>query len=502
MLKNVYRPQLADFTSTRALTVYAFFFGALVTLFYRPFVQAETGDQSIWDYMAQAILHGQIPYRDVIEIKSPLSAYLSAFAMFIGRLIGVSDVLSVRAFNVLLVGVVAALTFAIVVTFLKSRTAGILAFLVLLMSDHFVSWMISGTEPKLCMIIFGVLALLLIAWNRPFFAGLCSMLACLCWQPGLLFTGTAVLVFSNYLTRWRDGRAIKVIIGALLPLAIMIFYFAANHALGDLWRWTMEFNYRVYAPMTRRDDATGHLLMILLRVFKADFWIVIFSFCGFLLSIFQSLCQKFSRYKEEDKADLPIKDALWIPPLVYLIFCLINLQAGPDLLPLFPFIGIFFGFALVYAASLIRNARLCFWLPKGIAAILLLLALWRGVEFWRSSSPQLQAQMKAVEAIKRELADNEKIYVHGATEVLILLKKPNATPYIFLDYGKDDFIAADRHGNFDTILAEIDQQAPKIIILSRMKKVQHKAELRQWVEAHYDPLPITGFGDTFIRKSP
>ncbi len=502
MLSNVYRPQLADLLSIRALTLQVLLLGALITLLYRPFLQAETGDQSIWDYMAQAILRGQIPYRDVIEIKGPLSAYLSAGMMFVGRLLGVSDVLSVRAVYVLLVGAVAALTFLVGVTFLKSRTAGVIAALALLMSGHFVSWMISGTEPKLWMIIFGLLSLLLIAANRPFWAGVCSMLACLCWQPGLLFTGTAVLVFSNYFTRWRDGRAIQVIIGAMLPLTITIIYFAANHALGDLWRWAMVYNYQVYAPITRKDDAAGHLLMILWRVFKVDFWIVILSFSGLLFFIFQSLRDKFALKVKQDESNATIKDALWIAPLVYLLFCLINLQAGPDLLPLFPFIGVFLGFAIVKIASLFRNLRLVNWLPKLLAAILLLLTLWRGVEFWRDSSPQLQAQIKAIEVIDRELTEGEKIFVHGATEVLVLLNKPNATPYVFLDYGKDDFIAAQKSGNFHTLLDEIAQHNPKIIVLSRLRKMQRKAELQQWVEAHYNRLAVAGYDDVFIRKAP
>ena len=501
MLRNIYRPHFDDFASNRALTIQIFLLGVLVTILYRPFLQAETGDQSIWDYMSQAILRGQIPYRDVIEIKSPLSAYLSAIPIFIGRRFGATDVLSIRAFYVVLVGVVAALTFSTAHTFLRKGSAGVIAVFVLLMSDHFVSWMISGTEPKLWMVIFGLVSLLLAAKNRLIIAGFCSMLACLCWQPGLLFTGTLVLVCSNYLTSWRDGRAVRVIIGAFIPLAVTMIYFAANHALSDLWQWTMAFNYRVYAPMTHKEDASGHLLMILLRVFKIDFWIVILGFAGLLVYIFQNLRSRFAKNDSSGKQDEASNDALWMPMIVYLLFCLINLQAGPDLIPLFPFIGIFTGFAIVKAARLFNNERAAFWLPNLVIALLMILTFWRGVQFWRNSSPQLRAQLKAVETINHQLNAEDKIYVHGATEILVLLNRPNATPYIFLDYGKDDYLAAQKGGNFDTILNEIEQQSPKIIVLSRLKKVQHKAELREWVEANYNRLEVMEFDDVFIRKS-
>src|SRR4030095_12820050 len=94
--------------------------------------------------------------------------------------------------------------------YLGSRTAALIAFTIPLMSSYFVGWMLGGTQPKLSMALFGMITMLLIARDKPFWAGLCSMLSCLCWQPGLLFTGTAVLIFSRYFTSWRDPRALSV----------------------------------------------------------------------------------------------------------------------------------------------------------------------------------------------------------------------------------------------------------------------------------------------------
>src|SRR5207244_3268675 len=45
------------------------------------------------------------------------------------------------------------------------------------------------------------------------------------------------------------------------------------------------------------------------------------------------------------------RDALLIPPLIYLAFCVINFQAGPDLIPFFPFIGVFAGWFFVRAGE-------------------------------------------------------------------------------------------------------------------------------------------------------
>src|SRR3954466_6760665 len=81
-----------------------FIAAVVLAAMYRPFALPEGGDNAIWDYVAQCILRGQVPYRDVIEIKSPAAAYLSALAMALGKWFGADTVLAVRVLAVLLVG--------------------------------------------------------------------------------------------------------------------------------------------------------------------------------------------------------------------------------------------------------------------------------------------------------------------------------------------------------------------------------------------------------------
>src|SRR5204863_6859944 len=107
-------------------------------------------------------------------------------------------------------GIMCALIYLVAESYFESRYAGAIALLVPLMSGQFVLMMAGGTRPKIPMIMFGLLTLLLIARDKPLLAGFCSMLSCLCWQPGLAFTGVAVLMFSRYLTTWRDLRALRV----------------------------------------------------------------------------------------------------------------------------------------------------------------------------------------------------------------------------------------------------------------------------------------------------
>src|SRR6185369_15728422 len=265
-------------------------------ILYRPFARAEVLDPTIYDYLAQAILRGQIPYRDIVDIKGPGAPYLSAAAIFVGRIFGLGDIFAIRALHVLLVGLLSAVTFQVANVYLNSRIAACIAFLIPLLREPIAKALIGGTQPKLPMMIFGLLTLLMIAKNRPLAAGVFSMLSCLCWQPGLLFTGTAVLIFSRYLTGWRDLKALKVIAGAMIPLTIVLGYFYSKGALGDLWTWTITYNYSVFGPEAgpTLGNALRHIWVMTRRVFEKEILIVLLSIIGLLLFGFERVRQKFS----------------------------------------------------------------------------------------------------------------------------------------------------------------------------------------------------------------
>src|SRR3954452_3144327 len=57
--------------------------------------QPALGDRANWDYFAQVIARGGVPYRDVVNIKSPLSAYIGAAAIVVTRPFGVRDIFAI-----------------------------------------------------------------------------------------------------------------------------------------------------------------------------------------------------------------------------------------------------------------------------------------------------------------------------------------------------------------------------------------------------------------------
>ncbi len=500
----------AQAMDSRTLAFLALLLGAAIAMMYRPFSQLEAGDAAIYDYIAQSILRGQVPYRDVVDIKGPLAPQLSALAMVVGKALGLRDIIAVRLFHVLLVGLLSALIFLVAESYFRSRAAGLIAFLIPLMLPTYVEMMIAGTQPKLPMMVFGMLSLSLIARDRPFWAGFCSMLSCLCWQPGLMFTGVAFLMFSRYLTSWRDLRALKVLAGAITPLTVTLAYFYSRGALGDMWAWTITYNYSVFGPAAKRSlaEATDHIWKIMGRVFQPDIFLLGGSGLGLLIFLAERLRIKVKERGSLSGQDL-FRDAIAIPPLIYLGFCFINIQGGPDLIPLVPFVGIFAAWLFVQggrAAAQSRFAKNSPSLPRlevivpGVAmVVILLLGLYRSAAY-RLEGWTLRDQDKALEAVSLLLGPEDKIYVHGTVEILTLLGKPNLNPYVFLDWGADDFAAARRNTSFSALIDEMDAQAPKLVSLTRLRKVNHRAELENWVEDHYDKLESFKYKPLYIRK--
>jgi hypothetical protein len=501
-------PLLVKLASQRALLLFVFLFAGLLMLFYRPFSQPEGGDPAIYDYIAQAILRGQVPYRDVVDIKGPASVYLSAAAVGVGRLARLPDVLAIRLFHVLMVGLLAALTFRVGVVFMRSRLVGLIAALLPLVSPAMIEMLVGGTQPKLPMMIFGLAALLLVAKDRPFWAGLCGMMACLCWQPGLMFAGAAFLIFSKYLTSWRDLRAVKVVIGAALPLAVAVLYFYAKGALGDLWSYAIVYNYSVFGPEARQPlgDAGSHLWTIIRRVFERKTVILLIALGGLVIYTAERLYLKYKRGWLAEHH----RDAIIWPAAVYLAFAFINFQAGPDLIPFLPFVGLFAAWAFAQAGRLAARyapgrlaghpSRVERLILAGALAVTLALVVWPALRY-RAGGETLQKQVEEVNRVAALLQPDDKVYSHGTVGMLVLMNRPNMNPYVFLDWDMDTFIAARKYnGSFQALIDEMEAEKPKVVGLSRLRAVRHGDEFEQWVRQHYEELPLRVNKGVYVRK--
>lgn len=470
---------------------------------------SSAGDRANWDYIAQVISRGDVPYRDVVNIKSPLSAYIGAAAIVATRPFGLRDVYAIRIMYILLAALTVAFTFLVALDYFANYRLALLAASVMLAFGALMRLNGGGIQPKTPMILFGLMTLWAIIKDRPFIAGVFGMLSALSWQPGLLFVGVAGLAFSRYLTSWRDMKIAKLIAGAAIPLVIQLGYFWAAGALRDFYLWNIHFNATIYGPrgvrtLTSFFNRIGKMLSGTYRDGRLYFYL---SAIGLLLALWREAKQA-KQGGLAKSLDAAPRHAIIIAPVVYFLFCMIDIQGGADLIPLLPFVAMFAALAVVYllkglAALLVRvrpsfnSATIESWGITLAAAIILIVSVGDALLTKRDQS--LKAQDAEVAQIVSYLQPGDKLYVHGQTEILVLSGLTNASKYYLLDRGKDEYLDRILAGGFTGWLQTLKEDSPKIVVLNRMKTLLHKAEFLDWVHQDYVPRR-SRFFVYYIRK--
>ena len=468
------------------------------------------GDRANWDYFAQVIARGGVPYRDVVNIKTPLSAYIGAVAILAARPFGVREIYATRATYVLLAALTIAFTFLVASLYFDCRRIGILAALILMGVYNFARLNSDGIQPKTPMILFGMLTLLAVIKDRPLLAGMFGMLSALSWQPGLLFVGAAGLAFSKYLTSWRDMRLVKVVAGACLPLAIFLGYLWAAGALKDFYAWCFHFNMTVYGP---RDKQTFQMFLdrlseLLEKSYEQERVYFYLSGIGVLAV---ALREAISTAKQgwPYLLNRAPRHQVVIAALVYLLFCRINMQGEQDLIPLLPFVAIFASVLLVWSLDLTMKllARAYAKLnnfPAGRLgfAVLILAVFFLNVApafSFKVPRKKLKAQDADTAEIMSHLGPEDHIFVHGRTEMLALSGLTNSRKYTNLDHGKDNYLDLVEPGGFDGWFEQLKADRPKVVMLSRMDNVDRKKDFLRWVKHDYERIKGRVF-TYYLRK--
>ncbi|HEY7545035.1 MAG TPA: hypothetical protein VID27_09145, partial [Blastocatellia bacterium] len=105
---------------------------------------------------------------------------------------------------------------------------------------------------------------------------------------------------------------------------------------------------------------------------------------------------------------------------------------------------------------------------------------------YRRKGLQLQDQEAEVKEITSHLEPGDKIFVHGPTEILVLADLPNASKYFFLDRGKDLYLSKVEEGGFDGWFEKLKAERPKVVGMTRLRKVAHKKDFNRWLDAEYE----------------
>lgn len=485
------------------------FLGALSVLVqYQPARQPIGGDLSMWDYMAQSIARGAVPYRDVVNIKTPLGAYLGAVAVWMAKPFGIQDLLAIRYAFILQAAMVVTFTYLVFEAYWHRRLPAVLAASLMLAYDSFGVWNASGSQLKTTTLLFGLWALYMAARQKGFWAGLLGALSFWAWQPGLLFAGAVGLTACQFLTRPLHRRALETAAGAGLMLLLPLAYFAAVGALDDLFNWCFKFNTSANSSITTA-SGWARLGVVVEKSYPNErqlFWIAPAGLFLHLVDTLLELRQEGLRKWLESSWKL----APTLAFAVYAFFTYFNLQSGPDAILFLPFISIYLAYLAMRLGDgleiTLKDVEKYLPYQLTVSQTLQIVLLVGTAGFFILDSfkynPQftLSEQEQECRVVLDALCPGDKVYAHGSLDLLVLGGLENADRYIYFDRGKDIF-AARLEGGFDRIVARLEAAKPRFVALAKLDKLEHRQELEQWVATHYEPYTIIHSTNSGIRAS-
>jgi hypothetical protein len=472
--------------------------------------QPERKDRANWDYFSQVVSRGGTPYVDVVNIKSPLSAYIGAGAIVLSRPFGLRDLFAIRIVCCVMGVLIIGFTFLVALDSFNCRRVAFLSGIIMLAFHAYASSNAGGMQPKTPMMLFGLMALWAILKDRPFLAGTLAMLSALAWQPGLLFLGVAGLAFSRYLTSWRDLKVARLAAGAALPLVLMLLHLGMTGALREFYLWTIHFNYSMYAPRQLQSPASffRFLTRMLNKPFGREKVYFALALAGVAIILAREARAVRRDWREVLKSSPP-RHAIIIAPLVYFAFCMINFQGAGDLFPLLPFVSIFASVAAVFTLDLVAGAAGKIAggvMPTAVKPVLFATAC--ALVFYLSVSsafahevgfPTLGDQDQDVKEMLALMEPGDSLFVHGQTEILALSGLNNASRHIFLDRGKDLYLDQVEPGGFEGWLARLKETKPKIVAISRLGAVVRRRALVEWARHDYE-VRKGRFFKYYVRK--
>jgi hypothetical protein len=432
-------------------------------------------DNAQYIYSAQRLLQGEMPYQSIFDMKTPLTSFVTAFALLVTQNIFDEPIKGVRFFYVAISITTILLTYALAKRLFDNKFESLLAPLMMIGFHGYIYQTAIGAEPKLLLLLFFVAGLIFIVDKKWFALGIASALCAFTWQPsGILLIAALIYAFMQK-PQYRFSAFAKLAIGFLIPSVIIFGYFLLNGAFKELIQGA--FIVHIYLDRPNENELLNITKMIPFG-FPFSFWLIAIS----LLAFFIYGLGMVTKSENASLADNP-----FLPFLVilssFLIASLIDFQSYPDFFVFLPFCSL--GIIIFYRASidLIMGNRLVtsniglgvfkylFFLVLICVPLLNVLfsnifsnhaAIWKG-----GLIEQKRAYSHIVRAALSNYDVNSNIIVIGVPEIPALLGFRNATQHASLGsvQGYDEFISSNYSVGFSGWLDEMSEKKPDLVVV-------------------------------------
>jgi hypothetical protein len=456
-------------------------------------------DDAIYVYGGQQLAEGVPPYLSIFQIKGPLTTFLAGLGVAAGRSWGVDDLLAVRIGFALISALAAAALFGMTADLLRSPRAGLLAALCFVAFWGFGKHAFSGPRGKTPAVLAQIAALWLTSRRAWFASGLCGSLAFLAWQPMAIYAVGPFVVAVGSARSLREAlrAGALVALGAALPVAATVAYFAAVGGLAELAEGVALFNLTYLdRPAIAISTRLWAPVLSVIRGYPQTALPIAIGLGAILFAYLRPVAVAGTGGLRAWLGS-PFAPLLVTFPAPVL-WSLLDYQDYPDFYPFLAYAA--FGFAWACEGALSSIAARWRALASHALTATLVLALTAGsIALYRSTSERgLVSQRRAAEEVTRILGPQARVASIGVPQVLVLLRARNPSRYVMLDDGTERLIEDTHPGGIQGWLAHMERARPDVVTVAGLG-LRRRNEVLRWLQTHYTYHRV-GPWSFFIRR--
>jgi hypothetical protein len=442
-------------------------------------------DAATWDYMAVESSRGLVVYRDVFLHKTPGSALIGAAGAAAGRALDFEPVLAAHTVSLLLGTLAPLLLFAICRAAGMARGAAVAAAIALLAYDEWTIAALEGCRPKVPTVVLGLAAMLAAERGRGVAASLFGGASVLCWQPGLAFLLGA---WAALLRRRPEQRSLARMAGlalvSLVPSVLLLGWLHANGALHDFYEQAVLFNLHYIEDKARAPLGTLRALarsigewndveLLLAPAAAAGLW-------------------SLRRGGASRAGAIGLPASVLVSGAIYGAMTFVSYQSWPDAILLGPLVATLLGAGL-YG---LLGSRLAPRAAAVGASVVMLLAAVPDTRPKFHPPIDFETQRARFRALADGIAPDERIVGVSVPEFFLHTGRRNGWKWPYLWFGVDDFAARRHEGGFEGMLADLERDPPRLILLARLWAGPQRARFEEWAAARYDVRAMRLFPHT------
>jgi hypothetical protein len=417
-------------------------------------------DLGVFTYGGEQVAHGVPPYVGVFNSVGPLADAVPGLAAWLGHLVEVGPLLSMRVFFTCLSALCCALLCVLARDTFGSRAAGLVAPAVFVTFERFLELSSDGPREKTTMVVFLLAMLILAGRHRWMAAGVFTALGTLTWQPVLLVAIAVVAVGALGSGKDRGRVLVRFLVGGAIPSALTVVYFVLEGALKQALDGFIVVNV-AYTSQPSALTQPGFVWSMLWDEYHVTLLVALAG----LLAMLVLAARAVPFVRRSDGAVSAVPQRLVTVGAGCLAGCLWSIaviNGGPDLFELLPFAALGVAGVVVLLAARLqgRLARVA------VTAVVCVGVVAAGVESVASRDSSLLVERADVNAVLATQPADATIFAMEAPQVPAIAGRENIWPWQLFDPRMLSFLDHTQPGGLRALAARLAADQPTFVVIA------------------------------------